>query len=170
MRRFPAAALIGLVAAVSLTAASSAARVTWDEKAKDGKVAVMRFQIETFTFGKNAWSAHVTISNLSKQTIRVGNNFGAAIFGDSKTEDLRNEIGFAVASTFKPARPQVLKPGASWTGTIGGEGQLQPSGSTRWARIVLGPLEGLPGQSGAVWWVTDHALTVPPKGSSGPVI
>jgi hypothetical protein len=130
----------------------------------------MRFHVDSFTFGKNTWSAHVSIANVSKKTIRVGNRFGAAIFDNSKTENLDQEIGLAVALSFSPARPTVLKPGATWTGTISGQGRLQPSASTRWARLVLGPLSGLPGQSRAVWWVTDHALTLAPTAPGGTVI
>jgi hypothetical protein len=60
----------------------------------------------------------------------------------------------------------VLAPGASWSGTIGGDGYLHPSKTERWARVVFGPLKGLPGQSSAVYWVTDHALRLAPTGAN----
>jgi hypothetical protein len=120
----------------------------------------MGFRVDSLTFGKAQWSAHVTLSNLSKKTIAIGNNFGAAIYDNGHTEDLQQAIGFAVAQNFSPARPTSLKPGASWSGTIGGRGALAASGATRYARVVFGPLTGMPGQSHAVYWVTDHRLTL----------
>ena len=165
MRRVCSTVLAMLVAC-SLAVGASAGKVSWDEKAKDGKVAVMGFHVHSLAFGKRRWSAHVTFTNLSKQTIRIGANFGAAIFGDSKTEDLSRAIGFALALRFSPARPTALAPGASWNGTIGGDGTLSSSASVRYARVVFGPLRGLPGQKGAVYWVTDHALRLQPNLSS----
>ena len=162
MKRVCSTLLASLVVA-SLVGGASAGKVTWDEKAKDGTVPVMGFRVDSLTFSKQSWSAHVTFTNLSKQTIRIGANFGAAIFGDSKTEDLNRAIGFAVALRFSPARPQALSPGASWNGTIGGDGTLSSSASVRYARVVFGPLRGLPGQKGAVYWVTDHALRLEPN-------
>ena len=77
--------------------------MTWSEQAKDGKTAVMGFRVASLTFGKGSWSAHVTFRNLSKNTIKIGDRFGAAIFGDGRTEDLSRAIGFAEALKFSPA-------------------------------------------------------------------
>jgi hypothetical protein len=169
MKRLGTILLASLVAA-ALAAGASAGKVSWNETAKNGKVAVVGFTVDSLTFGGAKWSAHVTIHNLSKHTIKIGNRFGAAIYSDGKTEDLNEAIGFAYALKFSPARPTALKPGASWTGTIGGDGRLQSSRSLRWARVVFGPLTGLPGQSRAVFWITDHALTLPPSGSGGSTV
>jgi hypothetical protein len=161
--------LLAALVATSLVGGASAGKVTWEESAKDGKVPVMGFRVDSLTFGKQSWSAHVTFTNLSQQTIKIGANFGAAIFDNSKTEDLSRAIGFALALRFSPARPQALAPGASWHGTIGGDGTLNASASVRYARVVFGPLRGLPGQKGAVYWVTDHALRLQPNlASSNP--
>lgn len=168
MRR---ATLIAALAAVALVPVAGASRVAWDETAKDGKVPVMGFRVDSLTFGKGTWSAHVTMSNLSKKPIRIGNQFGAAIYDDGTSENLDRAIGFAVALTFSPARPTVLEPGATWRGTIGGDGELKASASTRYARLVFGPLTGLPGQKRSVFWVMDHRLVLPPSGSAaGPVV
>ena len=155
--------LLAALAAASLAGGAAAGKVSWDEKAKDGKVAVMGFRIDSLSFGKRSWSARVTLTNLSTQTITIGDNFGAAIFDNSKSEDLSRAIGFAYALNFSPARPTALKPGASWKGTIGGDGTLNSSAAVRYARLVFGPLRGLPGQKGAVYWVTDHALALQPN-------
>jgi hypothetical protein len=171
MRRLSSTLLAALVSA-SLAGGAAAGKVSWDEKAKNGNVPVMSFRVDSLSFGKQSWNARVTFTNLSKQTITIGANFGAAIFGDSKTEDLNRAIGFAQTLRFSPARPTALPPGASWTGTIGGDGTLNPSPSARYARLVFGPLGGLPGQKGPVFWVTDHALTLQPSlaGSNPSVI
>ena len=47
-----------------------------------------------------------------------------------------------------------MRRGASWSGTIGGDGTLSSSASLRYARVVFGPLRGLPGQKGEVFWIT----------------
>ena len=164
--------LLAAVAAASLAAGAAADRVSWDEKAKNGNIPVMGFRVGSLSFGKTSWSASVTFTNLTKRTITIGAEFGAAIFGDSKSEDLNSAIGFAVALRFSPARPTSLAPGASWSGTIGGDGTLNSSASVRYARVVFGPLGGVPGQKGAVYWVTDHALALRPSfaGPPPPVI
>jgi hypothetical protein len=154
----------GAAAAALLVPAASAAKVNWNENAKDGKVPVMNFQIESFTFTARSWSAHVSVKNLSKTTIKIGNEFGAAIYSDDHTTNLDDVIGFATADSFEPARPTELKPGASWSGVISGTGTLKSSQSARYARVVFGPLTGLPGQSKPVFWVTDHWLTLQPTG------
>ena len=156
-------ALLAAIAAASLAGRAAAGKVSWEEKAKNGDVPVMGFRVGSLSFARTSWSARVTFTNLSKQTVTIGADFGAAIFDDSKTEDLNRAIGFAVALRFSPARPSTLAPGASWSGTIGGDGTLNSSASVRYARVVFGALGGLPGQKGAVYWVTDHALTLQPS-------
>ena len=156
-------ALLAALAAASLAGGAGAAKVVWEEQAKDGSVPVMGFRVDSLTFNKQSWSARVALTNLSTKTITIGANFGAAIFDDGKTEDLRRAIGFAAALRFSPARPRALAPGASWSGTIGGDGTLSSSAGVRYARLVFGPLGGIPGQKGAVYWLTDHALTLQPN-------
>jgi hypothetical protein len=153
------------VAALSLAVpaiGASAATVHWSETAKDAGASVMGFKVDSFTFTKSGWSAKVTLKNLSKTTIKVGDNFGAAIFTDHVTTDLSQVAGFALAQSFSPARPTKLGPGQSWSGTISGTGHLKASSAVRYARVVFGPLVGMPGQKGPVFWVTDHWLPLVP--------
>ena len=142
--------------------AANAATVHWNETAKNGSASVMRFKVDSFTFTKTGWNAKVSLRNVSKTTIKIGNNFGAAIFSDHVTTDLSQVAGFALAQSFSPARPTELKPGQSWSGTISGTGHLKASSATRYARVVFGPLVGMPGQKGPVFWVTDHWLPLVP--------
>ncbi len=152
-----------VVAGVLLGAGGvSAATVHWNETAKNGTAPVMGFTVGSLTFTSNGWSAQVSFKNLSTKTIEIGNNFGAAIFSDHTSTDLNRTVGFALAQTFSPARPTKLAPGASWTGKIGGTGHLNASSAVRYARVVFGPLVGMPGQSKPVFWVTDHWLPLVP--------
>jgi hypothetical protein len=163
MQRLCTMLLAAALAAASLAGGAAAGKVSWEEQAKNGGAPVMGFRVESLTFDAQGWNARVTFTNLSKRTVTIGANFGAAIFDDLRTQDLNRAIGFAVALRFSPARPKALAPGASWSGTIGGDGTLRSSPSVRYARLVFGPLGGLPGQKGPVFWVTDHALTLPPS-------
>jgi len=155
------AGLVFLTLAIS-AAGATAATVHWNETARNGSVAVMGFRVNSFAFTKTGWSANVSLRNLSKTTIKIGDNFGAAIFSDHVSTDLSQVLGFALAQTFSPARPTKLGPGDSWTGTISGTGHLKASSAVRYARVVFGPLTGMPGQSGPVFWVTDHSLKLVP--------
>lgn len=167
--RLLAACSAGLVAAVLLIPTAGATRLDWQETARDGKQPVLRFRITSLTFGTSRWSAHVSFANVSQRTIRVGERFGVAIYADGKTSDVQKAIGFAAATTFSPGRPASLKPGAAWTGVIGGTGRLVSSRAVRYARVVFGPLTGIPGQTRAVFWITDHSLPLAPP-ARGPVI
>ncbi len=122
----------------------------------------MGFQVSSLVFTKTGWSAKVSLKNLSKSTIAIGNEFGAAIFSDGATTNLSKVIGFAVAQSFSPARPKKLAPGRSWTGKISGTGHLSATTAIRYARVVFGPLKGMPGQKGPVFWVTNHRLPLKP--------
>ena len=52
---------------------------------------------------------------------------------------------------------------------IGGAGRLVRSRADRYARVVFEPLGGIPGQTRAVFWITDHSLPLAPP-TRGPVI
>ena len=169
--------MLGVVAALCLVvpAGAAAGRVGWNETAKSSGGRVMTYRVDTVSISSNGWSARVSFTNISKRTIKVGSNFGLAFYADPKAEDLSVAVGFAAATTFSTPTPTELKPGASWTGTIGGTGRLS-MGGTFYARVVFGPFTGLPGESSPVVWITDHkttvhgkATTVPPP-AVGPVI
>jgi hypothetical protein len=168
---------IGLTLGASLAAAAvlavpafSALGVNWNETAKDGKVPVLSFHVTSLTIGKTGWSAHVSFGNLSKKTVKVGNQFGIAFFESATSEDLSKAAALAPATSFSPARPVALKPGATWTGVISGTGSLSASRPKLYARVVFGPLTGVAGQTAPVSWITDHAKALAATGSSTPVV
>ncbi len=176
---FPGGVLrvVGVVAAISLLApaAAAAGTVGWNETAKIAGARVMTYRVDTISIRSDGWSARVSFKNISQRTIRVGSEFGIAFYADPAAEDLSQAVGFAAATKFSTPTPTVMKPGASWSGVIGGSGRLTASG-TFYARIVFGPFTGLPGENSSVVWITDHKTTVhgkgttPPPPSTGPVI
>ena len=116
----------------------------------------MTYTVDMLTFSPKGWSAHVSFRNISHATIGVRSQFGISFFLDAKTETLSQQVGFAPATTFSTKLPTSLKPGDSWSGTIGGTGKVTTTGRI-YARVVFGPFSGLPGTSSAVVWITDHA-------------
>ena len=163
--------LLAAAGAVCLLLAPAAAATSsgWNETAKSGGTSIMTYTVDSFTFGSKGWQAHVTFRNLSKATITVGRGFGVAFFGDAHTEDTARAVGFAIASTFSTKLPKSLRPGASWTGVIGGTGSLTRSQKV-WARVVFGPFTGLPGIGTSMVWITDHAKVLSGPLSLAPVV
>ena len=160
------------VACLVVASAAGAQRVAWNEAAKSAGVDVMTYTVDSVTFDAKGWSAHVSFHNVSHATIGMSarREFGVAFFADPKSESLSNAVGFATATTFSSKLPTSLKPGDSWSGTIGGTGKL---GTTQriYARVVFGPFSGLPGTSTSVVWITDHSLTLGKAPTpTGPVI
>jgi hypothetical protein len=168
--------LVAVAAAIGLVApgAAGAARVGWHETAKVAGARVMSYRVDSLSVRTNGWSARVSFKNLSKRTIRVGSQFGVAFYLDPKAEDLSLAVGFAAATKFSTPTPTALKPGESWTGVISGSGTLTMAGRV-YARVVFGPFTGVPGESAAIMWITDHVTTVSGKATKmppavGPVI
>jgi len=153
------------VAALLAMPAFSALGLNWNETAKDGKVPILSFHVTSLTIGTKEWSAHVSFGNLSKKTIKVGNQFAVAFFVDATNENLADAAALAPATSFSPTRPVALKPRATWTGVISGTGQLTASRPSLYARVVFGPLTGVAGQTKPVYWITDHSKTLPPAGT-----
>jgi len=160
--------VVGMMTACLLVSGAGATRLVWKETASDGKLQVLSFQVDSLIFGKTGWSAHVSMQNLSRSTIRVGDEFGVAIFGDSEESDLKDASAFGFATSFSPARPTLLKPGAIWRGVIGSDGKLPADKEVRYARVVFGPLVGVPGQKNAIFWVTNHSLRIPATPAATP--
>ena len=160
-----ALALASLLAGPAL----SAYGLPWKETAKNGNAPILTFTVSRLTIGKSSWSANVSFANVSQKTITVGNQFGVAFFQDSTATDLSNAAAFAPATKFSHARPVALKPGASWSGVISGTGALSASRPSLYARVVFGPLTGLPGQTSSVFWITDHSKTLPAAGTGAPI-
>jgi hypothetical protein len=166
-------AVLAVVACLAAAPVSSADRLGWNENAKYKGKSVMSYQVASLTVTASSWSARVSFHNLSRKTIRVGNEFGLGFWSNDTATGLTQAIGFATATKFSSRPPAVLKPGGSWSGVIGGSGQL--AGGTRvYARVVFGPFNGFPGQSAAVVWITDHAkpmgTNAKDSGGVGPVI
>lgn len=153
----PRAAVV-LAVAVCLVAAPAAGaeRLGWNEKAKYAGKPVMSYRVVSLTFGRTGWNARVSFRNLSKQTIRVGKQFGVGFWTSRTATSLQEVAGIAAATKFSSKVPTELKPGESWTGVIGGSGRLQ-AGARVYARVIFGPFTGFPGQRSSVWWITDHA-------------
>jgi hypothetical protein len=176
VRRLAVALGASLTAAALLAVpAFSALGLNWNETAKDGTVPILSFHVTSLTIGTSGWSAHVSFGNLSKKTVKVGNEFAVAFFESPTSENLADAAALAPATSFSPARPVVLKPGATWTGTISGTGKLSASRPSLHARVVFGPLSGVQGQTAPVYWITDHSKTLAPAGTgtaapSGPQI
>ncbi len=173
MRRYLGTALCATVAAGLLAAPALAAKpLNWNETFKDADGKVLNFRVMSLTVTQTGWTAHVSFANLSKQTIHVGNEFGIAFFANAKTTDPIRATALGQATSFSPNRPTVLKPGARWTGTIGGTGQLETTATSGYTRILFGPFTGVPGHKGATYWITDHEtriLPAPPE-STAPVV
>jgi hypothetical protein len=169
--------LLAVGGAVCLVLASSgtAGRVDWNEAAKAKGINVMTYTVDSLTFDAKGWRAHVSLHNVSHVTVGVGvrREFGVAFFTDPKTQTL-SQGSFVLATTLSPKPPTSLRPGDSWSGTIGGTGRLTTTQRV-YARVVFGPFSGLPGTSAAVVWITDHAMTLgkgsrPQTPAPGPVI
>jgi hypothetical protein len=150
--------------AVALLAAlpAGATTVRWDETAVIDHARVMHYKVDSITLGSKGWSAHVSFVNTSKQPVKVGDQFGLAFYAKKSDSSLSKAIGFAQATTFSSKVPATLKPGATWSGTISGAGNLTVKG-TIYERVVFGPFTGLPGEAHAVVWITNHALAVGAK-------
>jgi len=153
------------VAALFSLPAFSSTGLNWNETAKNGKTPVLSFAVTSLTIGNAGWSAHVSFGNLSKQTVKVGNQFGVAFFADATTTNPADAAALAPATSFSPSRPLTLKPGATWAGVISGTGQLSGSRPSLYARVIFGPLSGVVGHKTAIYWITDHAKTLAPSGT-----
>ena len=161
LKRDLATALGATVAAGLLVVPAQAAKaLNWNETFKNADGRVLNFRVTSLTVTQTRWTAHVSFTNLSKQTVHVGNEFAIAFFPNAKTTDPVHSSSLLQATAFSPKRPSALKPGASWTGTIGGTGQLETTKTSGYTRILFGPFTGVPGQKSATYWITDHETPV----------
>ena len=186
MRRSLAAAfLVVLVAAVAaagcaagdpvavpatVRAPPQTARLGWEEPYPAEKPALV-FGVESFTVTRTGWSARISVENRSKGGWEVGDSryaaelaFGVLLFPNDDLDELerrnrsRDLPAIRPATAYSPALPRVLKPGATWRGTISAPGALAGG---LWARLSFGPFVsvGKPpaGADTLVVWFTDHA-------------
>ena len=163
-RRLAALALPAAAAALVAAGPAAATAVHWDETATIDHVKVMRYRVDSLTVGAKSWSAQITFINESKATLKVGTQFGLAFYSNDTTQALSKDVGFAEVTEVSAKLPTTMKPGASWSGTIGGTGKLSLE-STLYTRVVFGPFTGLPGEKTPVVWITNHSLTLTPPGN-----
>jgi hypothetical protein len=150
LKRDLATALGATVVAGLLVAPAQAGKaLNWNETFKNTDGKVLNFRVTSLTVTQTRWTATVSFTNLSKQTVHVGNEFAIAFFTNAKTTDPVHSSSLLQATVFSPKRPTALKPGASWAGTISGTGQLQTTKTS-----------GVPGQKSATYWITDHETPV----------
>ena len=159
------------VGAIGAAPALGERALNWNELAKVKGHGVIRFKVQSISVGKTGWSAHVSFTNVSNRTMRVGNVFGLSYFRGPGITPTTHFDAFGRATRFSPAKPATLRPGESWTGVIQGKGRPALTGKV-YARILFGPFYGVPGFPNPYYWVTDHSRTVqlthakPKKGKS----
>src|SRR5580765_2885456 len=76
-----------------LAASATSAHVGWNESAKAKGQKVMTYKVDSLTFDKQGWRAHVSFRNVSKVNIGVRHEFAVAFFDDPKAEALPQRIG-----------------------------------------------------------------------------
>ena len=186
MRRSLAAAfLVVLVAAVAAAGCAAGdpvaipatvkappqnARLGWKEPYPAERPALV-FGVASFTVTRSGWRATISVENRSTVGWKVGDPryaaelaFGVLLFPNDDLDELerrnrnRDLPAIRPATMYSPARPRVLRPGATWRGTISAPGALAGG---LWARLSFGPFVsvGKPpeGADSLVVWFTDHA-------------
>ena len=146
------------------------ARLGWEEPYPAEKPALV-FGVESFTVTRTGWTARISVENRSKGGWEVGDSryaaelaFGVLLFPNDDLDELerrnrnRDLPAIRPATMYSPALPRVLRPGATWRGTISAPGALAGG---LWARLSFGPFVsvGKPpaGADTLVVWFTDHA-------------
>jgi hypothetical protein len=171
-RRDLVTAICAIAAAGLLAVPAFAAKpLNWNETFKNVDGKVLNFRVTSITVTPTGWTARISFTNLSRQTVHVGNEFGLAFFVNATTTKPVRATALLQATEFSPKRPSALKPGATWAGTIGGTGQLDTTATSGHARILFGPFAGVPGQKTETYWITDHQTLIPAPAPipSGPV-
>ena len=146
------------------------AQLSWNEPYPADKPALV-FGVSAFTVTRTGWRAEISVRNRSTVAWEIGGPdgaparaFGVLLFPTGALEDLerRNREGnlpaIRAAQSFRPALPAVLKPGATWAGTVAAPGALAGG---LWVRLSFGAFRsvGTPpeGAQPQVVWFTDHA-------------
>jgi hypothetical protein len=146
------------------------ASLGWEETYPTEKPALV-FGVRSFTVTRDGWAADISVENRSGVGWEVGDpryeaglQFGVMLFPDDDLKALedRNRRGdlpaIRQAAAYRPALPSVLRPGATWRGTISAPGALAGG---LWVRISFGPFVSVSdppaGAASPVVWFTDHA-------------
>ena len=180
MRRAPFVLVLALLAAgcgatpgafvPAVKAPPQRAALDWVEPYPAQKPALV-FGVESFAVTGGGWRADVSVRNRSDVGWELGARgsieraFGVLLFPNDDLDELdrRNRQGtlppVRPATAYAPPLPEVLEPGATWTGTISAPG---PLAAGLWVRLSFGPFTSVgeppPGTQPTVVWFTDHAL------------
>ena len=168
------AAAAATTAVVAASPALGARPVSWKESAKVHGDPVLTFEVKTLSVGKSGWSARISVHNLSRRVVRVGNVFALTFYKGAKITPTTKADAFGQATKFSPRRPATLAPGATWSSVISGTGRPQPALTGKvYARVVFGPFYNVPGWPKGFFWITDHSRTInltPKQPNNGLVI
>ncbi len=147
-----------------------AAELGWTEQLpKTGDALV--FHVYRFVVTANGWEADVEVENRTDVSWRlpgavdaVPTSFGVMLFRTDDLDEVESRSadgdlpGLREASTYTPALPARIAPGARWRGTIAAPGSLAAG---LYVRLVLGPFVAVDdppeGMERAFSWITDHA-------------
>ena len=143
------------------------AELGWSENLIAPEKGQLVFEVASLAVTADGWSAEVAVSNRTTYRFDVdtgpsGYSFGLMLLptGDQKTVERLNREGLLPAirraRMIEPPPPTVLRPGATWRGTLSAPGSLA-DGS--WVRVVFGTFYGrgdVPVELERVVWFTDR--------------
>jgi len=147
-----------------------AAELGWTEQLpKTGDALV--FRVHRFAVTEDGWEADVEVENHTDIPWRfpgavdaLPTSFGVMLFRTDDLDEVERRSadgdlpGLREASTYTPALPARLAPGARWRGTIAAPGSLAAG---LYVRFVLGPFVAVgdppEGMERGFSWITDHA-------------
>ena len=144
------------------------AELDWSENHVAAGTGQLVFAVTSLAVTADGWSADVAVTNRTGYRFEVdtgpaGYGFGLMLLptGDQKTVEELNREGLLPAirraRTIEPPPPAMLRPGATWRGTLAAPGSLA-DGS--WVRVVFGTFRGqgdVPEEFVRVVWFTDHS-------------
>lgn len=146
--------------------------VAWRDKASSLDV---RYTTAQVAFHDGRWSARITVENHSDRPLyepawtpptgsRYSAWYGPALVYDGVDVLGNRRLIFVVADSERPAMPYPLRPGAAWSGTIGGELPSKPRiprGDPVWVRYptfgIGTPWDGT-NPALAVTWISDRSV------------
>ena len=154
----------------TVKAPPQAAELGWIERYPPDQPALV-FGVESFTVTEDGWRAEISVQNRSDvswemNTARLEANleYGVRLFPTDDQDELDRRTqqqdlpALRPATSYAPAPPEILRPGATWRGTISALGALAGG---LWVRVSFGPFvsEGDPpsGVPSSFGWNTDHA-------------
>jgi hypothetical protein len=154
----------------TVKAPPQSAELGWIENYPADQPALV-FGVQSFRVTAEGWRAEISVQNRSDVRWEVANprdgtdlQFGVMLFPTDNLKELeqrsrQNELpAIRQATAYSPALPAVLRPGATWRGTISAPGALAGG---LWVRVSFGPFasdgDPPPGVESPLGWITDHA-------------